>query len=183
MLQLSEKLDDQELMKRCRQGRADCFSELYGRYKKAVFNTILRLVADYAQAEDLLQEVFVALYQEIMKGRQIEHFGGFSRRVAANRAISFLRQHKRTLVFEEDHENIVEEEAEDEGLFEMRVEEVKKAISSLPEGFRTIVNLYVMEGLPQEEIAGLLGISHATVRTQYHRAKKKILSLVQKEIV
>ncbi|MCF3110265.1 RNA polymerase sigma factor [Niabella sp. CC-SYL272] len=183
MLQLPKDLDDQELMKRCRQGRADCFSELYGRYKKAVFNTILRLVTDFAQAEDLLQEVFIALYQEIMKGRQIEHFGGFSRRVAANRAISHLRKQKHILVFEECHENIIEEEAENEDLFEWRVEEVKKAINSLPEGFRTVVNLYVVEGLPQEEIAGLLGISHATVRTQYHRARKKILSLLQKETV
>lgn len=183
MLRRSENLDDQELMKRCRQGNTDCFSELYGRYKKAVFNSILRLVADFAQAEDLLQEVFITLYQEIMKGRQIEHFGGFSRRVAINRSISFLRQHKHILVFEDGHENVVEEEAENEDLFELRVEEVKKAINSLPEGFRTVVHLYVVEGLPQEEIAGLLGISHATVRTQYHRAKKKVLSLLQKQVV
>ncbi|WP_317236069.1 RNA polymerase sigma factor [Niabella hibiscisoli] len=56
-------------------------------------------------------------------------------------------------------------------------------MEALPEGFRTIVNLYVMEGIPQQEIAELLGISHATVRTQYHRAKKKILTLLQKETV
>lgn len=176
------ELDDQELMRLCQQGRSDCFSELYLRYHKSVFNTVLRLVTEFTQAEDLLQEVFIALYQEIIKGRQIEHFGAFSKRVAANRAISFLRQRKRLQVFEEEHENISMEEAPDEELFEMRVEELKAAISALPEGFRTIVNLYVVEGLPQEEIATILGISHATVRTQYHRAKKKIVSLLQKEI-
>lgn len=181
-MQISKNLNDQELMKLCQQGDTDCFTELYVRYNKPVFNTILRLVTDFAQAQDLLQEAFIALYQEIIKGRQIEHFGNFSRRVAANKAISFLRQNKRTLVFEDCRENVVEEEAEDEDLFEMKVEGIKKAIDSLPEGFRTIVNLYVMDGLPQIEIAELLGISHATVRTQYHRAKKKILSLVQKEI-
>lgn len=170
-------------MRLCQQGNTDSFSELYRRYNKPVFNSILRLVVDFAQAQDLLQEVFITLYQEIMEGRQIEHFGNFSRRVAVNRTISFLRQRKRTLVFEDGHENVVEEEAINEDLFEMQVEGVKKAISSLPEGFRTIVNLYVMEGLPQAAIAELLGISHATVRTQYHRAKKKILSLLQKEIV
>ena len=182
-MQLSKNLEDQELMRLCQQGNADCFSELYRRYNKTVFNSILRLVTDFAQAQDLLQEVFIVLYQEIIKGRQIQHFGNFSRRVAINKAISFLRKNKRMLVFEDCHENIVEEEAVNEGLFEMRVEEVKKAISSLPEGFRTVVNLYVMDGSPQEEIAELLGISHATVRTQYHRAKKKILSLLQKEAV
>ena len=182
-MQPAGKLDDQELMKLCRQGKTDYFSELYMRYNKAVFNTILRLVTDFAQAQDLLQDAFLALYQEIMKGRDIQNFAKFSRRVAANKAISFLRANKRILVFEDCRDTVIEDEAEDEDLYEMRVEGVKKAIDSLPEGFRTIVNLYVMEGLPQQEIAELLGISHATVRTQYHRAKKKILTLLQKEIV
>jgi RNA polymerase sigma factor (sigma-70 family) len=182
-LQLPKKLDDQELMELCRQGNGAGFSELYLRYNKAVFNTILRLVSDFAQAQDLLQEAFMALYQEIMKGRDIEHFAHFSRRVAANKAISFLRAHKRLFVFEDYRDQVAEEEAEDEDLYEMKVEGVKKAIEALPEGFRTIVNLYVMEGVPQQEIAALLGISHATVRTQYHRAKKKILTLLQKETV
>ncbi|WP_114791028.1 sigma-70 family RNA polymerase sigma factor [Niabella yanshanensis] len=182
-MQLSKNLDDQELMELCRQGRTECFSELYLRYNKAVFNTILRLITDFAQAQDLLQEAFMALYQEIMKGREIQHFANFSRRVAANKAISFLRAHKRVFVFEDYRDQVAEEEAEDEDLYEMKVEGVKKAIEALPEGFRTIVNLYVMEGVPQQEIAELLGISHATVRTQYHRARKKILTLLQKETV
>jgi len=182
-LQPTKKLEDEELMELCRQGDTEGFSELYNRYNKAVFNTILRLVTDFAQAQDLLQEVFMALYQEIMKGREIQHFVHFSRRVAANKAISFLRTNKRLMVFEDYRDQVVEEEAEDEDLYAMKVEGVKKAIEALPEGFRTIVNLYVMEGVPQQEIADLLGISHATVRTQYHRAKKKILTLLQKETV
>ena len=182
-MQLLEQLDDLELMKLCRQNNVGGFSELYRRHSKPVFNSILRLIIDFAQAEDLLQEVFLTLYQEIMKGKQIEHFGGFSKRVAVNKAISFLRQNKRALVFEDYHENIVEEDTENEDYFDLRVEEVKKAINSLPDGFKTVINLYLIEDLSQEEIAELLGISHTTVRTQYHRAKKKILSLLQKEVV
>ncbi|WP_447641401.1 MULTISPECIES: RNA polymerase sigma factor [Chitinophagaceae] len=178
-----ENIDDQRLMQLCRRGKSNGFTELYKRYSKAVFNSIVRLVTDFAQAEDLLQEVFVTLYQEIMKGRDIEYFGGFSKRIAVNKAISFLRQNKRVLVFEDYSEHVVHEESEDEDAFELRVEDVKKAINSLPEGYRTVVNLYLVEGLPQEEIAEILGISHATVRTQYHRAKKKILFLLQKEVV
>jgi RNA polymerase sigma factor (sigma-70 family) len=179
-LVLPKNLSDQELMKCCRQGNSDCFSELYMRYHKAVFNSILRLIQDFAQAEDLLQEVFILLYQDIMKDIQIEHFGGFSKRVAVNKTIRFLRQNKYMLLFEDGYENVAEEQAEDEDLFEFRVEEVKKAISSLPDGYRTVVNLYLMEGLSHEEIAELLGVSQVTVRTQYHRAKKKIVSSVTK---
>lgn len=172
---LPKSLNDHELMKLCRQGNSDCFSELYIRYNKVVFNSILRLVQDFAQAEDLLQEVFISLYQEIMKGRQIEHFGGFSKRVAVNMTIGVLRKNKHMLVFDDCHEDVA-----DEDLFEFRIEEVKKAIRSLPDGFRTVVNLYLMEGLSHEEIAELLGVTQTTVRTQYHRAKKKIQSLITK---
>ncbi len=183
-MRLLEKLDDQGLMKLCQKGDPEGFTELYKRYSRAVFNSILRLVTDFAQAEDILQEVFVTLYEEIMKQKQIEHFGGFSKRIAVNRAISFLRQNRRILVLEDYGESIVQEdETEDEEAFELRVEDVKRAIASLPDGFRTVVNLYLVEGLPQEDIAAMLGISHATVRSQYHRAKKKLLSMLQKEVL
>ncbi|MCH5718591.1 RNA polymerase sigma factor [Niabella hibiscisoli] len=133
-MQRSTQLEDQELMKLCRQGHAEGFTELYRRYNKAVFNTILRLITDFAQAQDLLQEAFIALYQEIMKGRDIQHFAHFSRRVAANKAISFLRARKHVLVFEDSRDNIVEDEAEDEDLFEMKVEGVKKPLKRCPRG-------------------------------------------------
>ncbi|PZP48633.1 MAG: RNA polymerase subunit sigma-24 [Pseudopedobacter saltans] len=170
-------------MQLCRQGKSAGFGELYKRYSKAIFNSILRLVNDFAHAEDILQEVFVTIYQEIMKPKDIEHFGGYAKKIAMNRAISFLRQNKRIVVFEDYNENILEEDNVEEEDFELKVEDVKKAINALPDGFRTVVNLYLVEGLPQEDIAELLGVSHSTVRTQYHRAKKKILSLLQKEVV
>ncbi|MFT4203007.1 MAG: RNA polymerase sigma factor [Chitinophagaceae bacterium] len=183
-MRVLEQLDDQGLMKLCRQGDSDGFAELYRRYSKAVFNAIVRLVRDVADAEDLLQEVFVTLYQEIVKPTSIEHFGGFSKRVAVNRAISFLRQQKRLMIVEDYGEDVAADgDAEEEEAFELKVEAVKRAINSLPDGFRTVVTLYLVDGLPQEEIAQLLGVSHATVRTQYHRAKKRILSLLQKEKV
>lgn len=68
-----------------------------------------------------------------------------------------------------------EEEGIDEKAFVMRVEEVRKAIDALPEGYRTVVQLYLFENIPQEEIGQLLGLAHNTVRIQYHRAKQKIL--------
>lgn len=182
-MQLVEQLEDQGLMELCQKGNSAGFTELYKRYSKAIFNTILRLVRDFAQAEDILQEVFVALYQEIMKEKQIEQFGGYSKRIAMNRAISFLRQNRNVLAFEDYSDQVIEEDSMDEEAFELKVEDVKNAINALPEGFRTVVNLYLVEGIPHEEIAQMLGVSHSTVRTQYHRAKKKILSLLQKEVV
>ncbi len=60
-------------------------------------------------------------------------------------------------------------------IFENKLEDVRKSIEQLPPGYKTIINLYLFEQIPQEEIAAMLDISHNTVRTQYHRAKKRIL--------
>lgn len=74
---------------------------------------------------------------------------------------------------------IPEEEGFDENAQQLRVEEVKKAVKNLPNGYRTVLSLHLFEGYDQEEIAEILQISHATVRTQYMRAKQKLLSLIK----
>ena len=103
-----------------------------------------------------------------------DHFGN---------GVEFFRTCKKKHVFKEDYfyDSIMDEEHDisEEFLFQRQVDDVKKAIEALPEGYRTIVSLYLFEEIPQEEIAHMLGLSYSTVRTQYHRAKKKIyLSLI-----
>lgn len=119
----------------------------------------------------------MSAYQAIHK---YEHTGGFRawvKRIAINMSISTMRKKKIQLV--ELDEQIapekVDEEVLDEAQFAFKVEEVKKAIDILPENYRTIVQLYLFEQLPQEEIAQMLGITHNNVRIIYHRAKQKIL--------
>ena len=72
-----------------------------------------------------------------------------------------------------------EEESLDEKDVQLKVEEVKKAVKQLPNGYRTVLTLYLFEGYDHEEIAEILRVSHATVRTQYMRAKQKLLSLIK----
>ena len=72
-----------------------------------------------------------------------------------------------------------EEENYDEEVMKFKVEEIKKAVKDLPNGYRTVLSLHLFEGYDQEEIAEILKISHATVRTQYMRAKQKLLILIK----
>lgn len=163
-------------IEKCKRGDASGYTELYNRYAKEVYNTIYRLVRHTAEAEDLLQETFVSAFQSIDR---FEHTGGFRawiKRIAINKSISWMRRQKIRMVELETSGAVVpEEEAIDEKAFVMRVEEVRKAIDALPEGYRTVVQLYLFENIPQEEIGQLLGLAHNTVRIQYHRAKQKIL--------
>lgn len=73
------------------------------------------------------------------------------------------------------------DEKQDEELFDYDVHRIKAAIAQLPQLHRMIFNLYVIDELPQEEIATVVGLSHGNVRTIYHRSKQKILSILKKE--
>ncbi|MCY1522628.1 ECF RNA polymerase sigma factor SigE [compost metagenome] len=174
---------DAELIALCKANNELGFSGLYTRYARRVYNSIHRIVAHTAEAEDLLQETFLTLFKEAEKLSEVAHLEGWIKRVAINKSISHLRKKK----IEWTELPLQEPEAEeaydptDDERFEARIEEVKKSIERLPQGYRTIVYLYVFENIPQEEIARMLSLSHTTVRTQYHRAKKKILAALNEK--
>jgi RNA polymerase sigma-70 factor (ECF subfamily) len=75
--------------------------------------------------------------------------------------------------------HVAEEDTYDEEGLKLKVEEIKKAVKELPNGYRTVLTLHLFEGYDQEEIAEILQISHATVRTQYMRAKQKLLFIIK----
>jgi RNA polymerase sigma-70 factor (ECF subfamily) len=75
--------------------------------------------------------------------------------------------------------HVPEEDDYDEEGLKLKVEEIKKAVKELPNGYRTVLTLHLFEGYDQEEIAEILQISHATVRTQYMRAKQKLLFIIK----
>jgi RNA polymerase sigma factor (sigma-70 family) len=169
-----------ELVERSRQGDNEAFGALYHRHSRELYNTICRLVGHTAEAEDLLQESFITAYQALSKLDHQASFGAWIKRIAINKSITLLRRRKARFVELDPERDPAEEEGVDEMEFELKVEEIKKAINKLPEGYRTVVNLYLIEDIPQEEIAGMLGISYNTVRTQYHRAKARIWESLKK---
>lgn len=176
-MQLKEKITDQELIEMCLKGNDHGYSGLYNRYARAIFNSISRIVSHTAEAEDILQDTFSLIFGDMKKLQEVISFEAWVKRIAINKSISYLRRKK--IVFTDLGNTEIADEAphsagEDE-IFNCRVEDVRKSIEALPAGYRTILNLYLFEKMPQEEIAVMLGLSHSTVRSQYHRAKNKIL--------
>jgi len=180
-MQSTEKVTDQTLIAMCQNGNDFGYTMLYNRYAKGIYNSISRIVTHTGEAEDILQETFYTVFSEMSKLKGILSFEAWVKRIAINRSISHLRKKKilfsdlTNAEFADDNEYSPEENE----IFDCKVEDVRKSIEQLPHGYKTIVNLYLFENMPHEEIAGLLGISHSTVRTQYHRAKKKILVLLK----
>jgi RNA polymerase sigma factor (sigma-70 family) len=171
-----------ELVEKCKLGDAFSYSQLYHKYAKAMYNTSLRIVNNVGDAEDVIQDAFVDAFKHLNDFRYNSTFGAWLKRIVINKSITLLRKKKMQLVDVElanISESRADEESIDEDAFEYKVEEVRKAIQQLPDGYRTVVNLYLMEEIPQEEIGNMLGISHNTVRTQYHRAKQKLLTILK----
>ncbi len=165
-------------MQLCRAGNDLGYSGLYRKYARGIYNSIHRIVSHTGEAEDILQEAFVIAFREAASSEKVLNFEAWTRRIAINKSISHLR--KRKIVFTDIDTLPVEADRgydnEENELFESRLEDVRNSIEQLPTGYKTIVSLYLFEGIPQEEIARMLDISHSTVRTQYFRAKKKIIS-------
>ncbi len=172
-----QKKTDHELIAMCQANNDLGFTELYEKYAKRIYNSIHRIVSHTAEAEDILQETFLMVFKEVNRLSNVINFEAWVKRIAINKAISHLRKKKIQFSDIDSTELVAEKEydsAENE-LFETKVEDVRKSIECLPQGYKTIVCLYLFENIRQEEIATMLGVSHNTVRTQYHRAKKKIL--------
>ncbi|MFT3936093.1 MAG: RNA polymerase sigma factor [Chitinophagaceae bacterium] len=180
-MELTATIARDELVERCKQGDSLGYSELYHKYAKAMFNTSLRIVNNVGDAEDVLQDAFVDAFKHLNDFRYNSTFGAWLKRIVINKSISLLRKKKLNLVDIESTQvaDTSDYESVDETAFQYRVDEVRNAIQKLPDGYRAVVSLYLLEEIPQEEIGKMLGISHNTVRTQFHRAKQKLLNILK----
>jgi RNA polymerase sigma factor (sigma-70 family) len=180
-LELTEPILRDELVERCKLGDSRSFAELYQKYARAMYNTSLRIVSHTGDAEDVLQEAFTDAFRSLDEFHYKSTFGAWLKKIVVNKSINQLRKRKIDLIDIEKTNlgHLPEEESLDENEIQLRVEDVKKAVRLLPNGYRTVLSLYLFEGYDQEEIAEILRVSHATVRTQYMRAKQKLLGLIK----
>lgn len=156
------------IIERCQEGDVKAQFLLYKQYSKAMYNIAVRFLNNKMDAEDVLQESFLTAFEKINELTSISSFGAWLKRILINNCLSILR--KKKLYFEEiDEYNIGDNEPED-GFADLDPVIVHKAIKSLPDGGRTILVLYALEGYKHREIASMMGISESTSRTQYKRA-------------
>jgi RNA polymerase sigma factor (sigma-70 family) len=142
-----------------------------------MYNTSLRIVKDPQEAEDIMQESFLSAFGKIETYQGKVSFGAWLKRIVINNSLDVLK--KRRLLFEEldeDYTQIaMQEEALDEELLANQMELIREGIQKLPDGYRVILSLHLLEGYDHEEIAEILNISSSTSRSQFFRAKQKLL--------
>jgi len=167
--------DESTIIQRALDGRESAFAELYNRYKNAFFSVCLRYASHREEAEDYLQDGFSKIFRELhqydsSKGK----FYTWATRVIINCILEGKRK-KRILVSESE---LIEYESrfkvDAEVLSQLDLKDVIKALQKLPDGYRTVFNLYFFEDLNHKEVAEKLGISESTSKTQLMKAKQII---------
>ena len=166
-----------ELLERCRDGKRDAQFELYRLYSRAMYNTALRMLQNAHDAEDMLQSVFVEVFTKMDTFRYESSIGAWIKRITINKCINFLKSKK--MIIQEltpGFDAAPEPEPDREPAFS--VDTIRNAVNKLPDGYRVVFSLYAFEGYDHEEIAGILGISEATSKSQYSRAKAKLRTML-----
>ena len=169
-----------DLIDDCRRGDRNAQFKLYKLYYKAMFNTSLRIVNDTAEAEDIMQESFLDAFQRMEGYTGQGSFGSWLKRIVINNSLDALRRTKETVSIEDDILELPDEQDyNNEAAIQIQVKQVMKAIQQLPDDYRVIISLFLLEGSDHEEISGILNISNQLSRTRYSRARQKLLSILK----
>lgn len=169
-----------DIVEQCKQGSRHAQFELYRLYSKAMYNICLRMLNNDLDAEDVLQHSFVDVFSKLESFRYESSIGAWIKRIVVNNCINYLKRSR--LRFEElddKHQRIEEDAHEHHDMPGLSVEVVKKALATLPDGYRVVFSLYLLEGYDHEEIAEILNISEATSKSQLHRAKKRLREIIE----
>jgi RNA polymerase sigma-70 factor (ECF subfamily) len=172
------------LIDECREGNRRAQFRLYELYSKAMFNTAYRIMGNREDAEDMLQEAFTDCFRKIGSYRTESTFGAWLKTIVINRCISRLRKREAELVFIDDYSRHEMQQDEPQEMIWPDPSVIARAVERLPDGYRVVFSLYLLEGYDHTEISQILGISESTSKTQYSRAKerlKKILSEMRRD--
>jgi RNA polymerase sigma-70 factor (ECF subfamily) len=168
---------DAPLIEECRKGSSKAQFRLYDQYSKAMYNLAYRILNNREDAEDILQEAFVECFRNIGSFRFESTFGAWLKKIIVNKCINHIKKKKIDLTLYETLPPVIYEEDE-EVIYE--TEKIFKSIEMLPDGYRIILTLYLIEGYDHSEISQIIGISESTSKSQYSRAKEKLRNILSK---
>jgi RNA polymerase sigma-70 factor (ECF subfamily) len=168
---------DRILVNECVLGKRDAQFDLYKKYNQAMYNICLRMLSDQSDAEDILQNSFLDVFSKISMFKFESTPGAWIKRIVVNNCINHLRKRKIELISLDEKVILVEDNHEDS--IDLNVNAIYEAISQLPDGYRVVFSLYVLEGYDHGEISEILQISESTSKSQYSRARAKIYEILK----
>ncbi len=165
------------------QNRKDIFSDLYKQYAKYMYAICLRYTRNSEDAEDVMQEGFVKIYKALEGFKGNSNIKTWMRSIMVNTAINFYR-HKQLLDFKSIDTDITKElgSVDETVINQLSTDELLEVINQLPDGYRMVFNMYVIEGYKHKEIAELLNISVGASKSQLAKARKSLQLLIEEKL-
>ncbi len=168
---------DTDLITGCLRGERKYQESLYNQHGSTMFAICLRYANDYYQAEDMLQEGFIKIFNNLKNFRNEGSFEGWMKRIFVNTAIECLRKNKMMSEMY-DVENVPMHIVQEDCFSQLAADDLLKLIQSLSPGYRTVFNLYSIEGYTHKEIAEMMNINEGTSKSQLARARHILQKMV-----
>ena len=174
--------EEQRLVKRLQEGDKTAAREFYSLYADRLAGVCSRYITDEEDLKDVFQNALVHIFSHIadFEYRGVGSLQAWTTRVMVNESLRFLRTKKQHEIVQLDNVAIDEIDDDDPSISDIPPDTIRQMLSSLPTGYRTVLNLFFFEGLSHQEIAQLLGIKKDTSASQLHKAKKLLLKMIKK---
>ncbi|HAV25209.1 MAG TPA: RNA polymerase [Bacteroidetes bacterium] len=169
----SESHDEISLIKACSNGDSKAFRKIYEIHSGTMYSICLRYMNNEDEAKDALQEGFIKVFKNISKFKFTGSFEGWMKRIFVNSSIELIRKRKMHLDVSELNSNELPLTAKIE-TGSMDAEKMMTLVQQLPEGYRTVFNLFIVDGYSHKEISDYLEISESTSKTQLFKARKQL---------
>lgn len=173
-------MDDRTLVMECAKGNSRAQRALFDKFAPKMLAVILRYVRNNDEAEDVLQDGFVKIFQKIGEFKMEGSLEGWIRRIMVNTALDVLRKNKKLLGDVQLEDVSYKVSFDDHGFDEINVAQLLKMIDNLPEGYRIVFNMFAIEGYSHKEIADTLGVTENTSKSQYSRARAFLRNQLEK---
>ena len=173
----------QPIIDRCLHGDSMAQYDLYKLYSKAMYNTCLRITNSEMDAEDVLQESFLSDYKNLKNYKGTASFGSWLKRIVFNNAINLVKKRRLDLESVDDigeYDRGMEDDDNQDLSYDVAM--VTEGIARLPDGYRLVLTLYLIEGYDHKEIGEVLGITESTSKSQFNRSKKKLREILKEEL-
>ncbi len=174
-------MTEEELALKCKQADNLARKELYERYGSSLMAICLRYIGDRESARDVLHDGFIRIFQSIglFTYKGTGSLKAWLSKVMVNEALGYLRKHVQMSQQEVLVDEVPDVQDTDEGVADIPHSVLMRMIAELPEGYRTVFNLYVFEGKSHKEIADMLGITEHTSSSQFYRAKTLMIRKIK----
>ncbi len=177
----NQNITESDLLAGCLEGNRRMQEELYRRFSPRMYAVCLRYTGNAEEAEDILQEGFIKVFKKLGSFRSEGSFEGWVRRIFVNTAIEHFRRKRYLMPVTEKEENTIEGKYLSV-LDDLAARDIMALVQELSPGYRTVFNMYVVEGYTHKEIADMLGISEGTSKSQLSRAKIILQDMVKQFI-